>query len=610
MFQKIINFLKSFKHHKIRTGFFIILILLAGYYGYKKINITAAETRYVLAAVEKGTLIASISGSGQVSASNQVDVKAKTSGEVMSVGAKAGQEIKSGAFLAQIDASDALKAVRDAATSLETAKLELEQVLEPADELTLLQSESALIQAQKSKQDSEENLIKAHEDGFNTVSSIFLELPNIMTGLNDILFSYNYSGTQSNIYYYSNAITTYNIDTGSLYRDDANNKYEPARASYNKNFDDYKKTSRFSDETVIETLILETYETIKNIAEAVKSANNLIRLYQDTLTIRNLKPQTLSDTHLTNLSSYTSKTNSYLTNLLSAKSTIETDKENIISAERTIKEKELSLAKTKAGSDDLTIRAKKILVQQKTDALRAANETLSDCSARAPFDGMVAETSVKKGDTISSGATIATLITKQKIAEISLNEVDAAKVKVGQKSTLTFDAVPDLSLTGEVIEVDTLGTVSQGVVSYMVKISFDTEDERVKPGMSVSASIITATKQDVLMIPNSAIKSLGETNYVEMPNETIAADAVGKNSGIALTTAPKQQIITVDMTNDSYTEVSSGLSEGDQIITRTVSSTTANSSSSSTNRSSSSGNIFNMGGGPQGGAVMIRTEVK
>ena len=51
MFQKIINFLKSFKHHKIRTGFFIILILIAGYYGYKKMNSATAETRYVLATV-------------------------------------------------------------------------------------------------------------------------------------------------------------------------------------------------------------------------------------------------------------------------------------------------------------------------------------------------------------------------------------------------------------------------------------------------------------------------------------------------------------------------------------------------------------------------------
>ena len=99
------------------------------------------------------------------------------------------------------------------------------------------------------------------------------------------------------------------------------------------------------------------------------------------------------------------------------------------------------------------------------------------------------------------------LITKQKIAEISLNEVDAAKVKVGQKVTLTFDAIDGLSITGEVSEIDALGTVSQGVVTYGVKIAFDTQDERVKSGMSVSAAIITDVKQNVLLVPNAAVKS-------------------------------------------------------------------------------------------------------
>ena len=95
-----------------------------------------------------------------------------------------------------------------------------------------------------------------------------------------------------------------------------------------------------------------------------------------------------------------------------------------------------------------------------------------------------------------------------------------AKVKVGQKVTLTFDAIEDLSITGEVAEIDTLGTVSQGVVNYAVKIVFDTQDERVKSGMSVSAAIITDVKQDVLLVPNAAVKSNDE-QYVEVLENNI-----------------------------------------------------------------------------------------
>ena len=140
---------------------------------------------------------------------------------------------------------------------------------------------------------------------------------------------------------------------------------------------------------------------------------------------------------------------------------------------------------------------------------------LADYTVRAPFDGVIAEFNVKKGDTVSAGSSVGMLVTKQQIATISLNEVDAAKVKVGQKATLIFDAVSDLTITGEVAEVDAVGTVSQGVVSYNVKVVFDVQDERIKPGMTVTANIIISSKPNVLMVKTSAIKNQdGSSGYL------------------------------------------------------------------------------------------------
>ncbi|HAS95772.1 TPA: hypothetical protein DCS99_05135 [Candidatus Wolfebacteria bacterium] len=185
----------------------------------------------------------------------------------------------------------------------------------------------------------------------------------------------------------------------------------------------------------------------------------------------------------------------------------------------------------------------------------------------------MATLTVKRSDTLSSGTSIATLITKQKIAEISLNEVDVAKVKVGQKTTLNFDAVEELSISGSVAEIDTVGTVSQGVVTYTVKIGFDTQDDRIKPGMSVSASIIIDMKQDVLTVPNSAIKTQGELSYVEI-FEVPLENATGTQEVIASAT-PIRRPVTIGIANDTTTEIVSGLKEGDQIITRTITTTSA-----------------------------------
>jgi HlyD family secretion protein len=584
--------LKKASQHKCISGVVVLALLIGGYYAYGAFFSTSGETRYVLSAVQKGTLINSISGSGQVSVSNQVDIKPKTSGDIVYMAVKDGQEIKQWGLIAQVDTADAERGVRDAETALQTAKLELEKLIAPVDALTLLQAENSLTQANESKQNAEDNLKKAYEDGFNTTANAFLNLPDVMSGLNDMLFSTTLSGGgQWNIDFYMDAVKSYDVKA-LQYREDAYTSYKKARVSYDKNFADYKSTSRFSDPAAIKSLINETYDSTKDIAEAVKSANNLIQFYKDKLIENNKRPAALSATHLSSLSSYTGTTNSILSNLLSIQGTIKDSEDGIVSAARSIEEKQLSLQKIKDGPDELDIRAKNIAIQQKEDALTTAKQTLADCFVRAPFDGIITKISVERGDQVSSGTVLATLITRQKFAEISLNEIDVAKVKIDQKVTLAFDAVPDLSITGKVGEIDALGTVSQGVVTYNVKIVFDTQDNRVKSGMSVSASIVTDIKTDVLLIPNSAVKSAGGVYYVEML-ENVPALGSSNSAGIPSAIPPKRQAVEIGSSNDSMTEIVNGLKEGDQIVIRTV--------SASATTTQQGGSLFQMPGGNRNG---------
>jgi len=569
MFPKIF---KQILSHKLITGIIFVLIIGGGYFGYQGLVKNKNTVRYVTAAVEKGTLIVSVSGSGQVSASDQIDIKPKVNGEVATVYIKKGEDIKGGKLIVKLDDIDFQKAVRDAEISLETAKLELEELLSPTDELTLLQAENSLAQTRESKQKAEDNLGKAYEDGFNTVANAFLDLPTVMAGLQDILFGNDFSRIQSNINYYTDTTKVYD-ERVFQYEKDAYNCYQAARKAYDQNFQDYKSASRYSDRVAIEKLINQTYETTKAIAEAVKSTNNLIQFYKDTLAKRDLKPYSLADTHLSSLNTYTGKTNSHLLSLLSTERTIEDSKTAILNAERSIEEKELSLAELKAGPDELDIRAKKIAIQQKEDALLTAKQNLANCYITVPFEGIIADIKVKKGDSVSAGTVLASIITQQKIAEISLNEVDVAKVKVGQKVTLTFDALPEVSVAGRVIEVDVMGTVTQGVVSYGVKIAFDTEEEQIKPGMSIAADIITDAKQDILVLPNSAIKSQGNSYYVELveASEEIRQQLLANVSGVTLPKPPQIQAVEVGLSNDLSTEIVSGLKEGDIVVTSTIS---------------------------------------
>jgi len=559
------------KKRKFTAGIAFLLIIGIGYWSFGNFFGEDGVVRYASAQVQKGTLIVSISGSGQVSASNQLDVKPKASGEITAMYVKAGQEVGAGAILAAVDSADAQRAVRDAETALETAKLELDKALEPLDELTLLQAENSLTQAKNSKQKSEDNIIKAYEDGFNTVSDAFLELPGVMTGLDDVFFDEgDFERYQWNIDWYLNQVSLENRDKGTRYRDDVTAAYNKARTAYTKTFDDYKAASRTSDKQTIDTLITEAYDTTKLIAEAVKVSNNYIDFVQDDMEKYDRNIPSLLATHQSNIDSYTGTTNSHLLSLLSIQTSLKDSRDAIVDADTTIKERELSLAKTKEGPDDLDIRAKKITIQQREDALITAKQALADHYVRAPFAGVIAKVSAKKGDSASAGTAVATLITKQKIAEVSLNEVDVAQIKVGQKATLTFDAIPDLTISGQVAEVDAVGTVSQGVVIYNIKIGFDTQDERVKTAMSASAAIVTEAKPDVLLVPNSAVKSQGGVSYVEVPDEPDRSVATANVSGAVFQNPTRQQQIEVGTANDEFTEILSGLNEGDLVVTRTI----------------------------------------
>lgn len=568
--KQILKKILSYKHftvvarlvaaHKVKSFIGAAILVSAAYWGMGAWNGDGGETRYVLAAVERGTLTVAVTGSGQVSASDQVDIKAKVFGDTVYIGAKNGDQVKAGTLIVQLDARDALKTVRDAEANLEGAQIALEKIKKPADTLSLIQTQNAFNQAQ-------ENLEKSYDDGFSAVADAFLELPGAMSGLQDILYGTTVSSGQSNVAAYSDMVKSYNA-AASQFKTDAEIKYAAARNAYDKSFAVYKSAGRFSSDETIKNLISDVYETTKIAAEAVKSADNLLSLVKDELAERSLTAPVLLAAHQTSLADYTGKTNSHLNGLLDAKDTI-------VSSGRSVSEKTEALDKVKRGADELDLESQELAVRQKENILKDARDKLADYYIRAPFDGTLTALNLKKSDNVSSGGLVATIITSEKLAEISLNEVDITQVKPGQPAELTFDAVDGLTLAGEVAETDAIGTVSQGVVTYNVKVGFKADDERVKPGMSVTAAITTVVKENVLMAPLSAVKTQGRTRYVEVIDgdnlpaggeEFLARGA----QGIASMLPPRRQPVEVGITGETHIEITGGLNEGDRIVARIV----------------------------------------
>ena len=422
-----------------------------------------------------------------------------------------------------------------------------------------------------------------------------MDLPNIITGLDGILHNTDVNTTtnqQRNIDFYGDAASQLESSANSgkamKYKADAESAFISAQAAYKQNFSDYKLVSRSSDNQSINNLINETYDTTVKTADAIKSISNLIQYYQDLINSQSGRtPLAKSTTQLNTLFGYTNTINSDVNNLSNAKTTITNDVTSV-------PEKQASLQKIKDGTDPLDIQSAQLAVTQRENALQDAKDNLNDYYIRAPFSGTLASVDVKRGDPANSGTTIATLIANDQVATVTINEVDAAKIKLGDKATLTFDAIDGLTLTGKVATIDTVGTVSSGVVNYTATISFDASDPRVKPGMSVSASIITNTALDVLTIPSSAIKSSTNGSYV-----LVFPESMTTSSTTQITTAitPTQQSIQTGLSDDTNTEITSGLTEGQVIIVKTITNTTKTATTPSilggTNKAGASGGNAN-----------------
>lgn len=242
------------------------------------------------------------------------------------------------------------------------------------------------------------------------------------------------------------------------------------------------------------------------------------------------------------------------------------------------------------------------VIQAAQTQVQSAYFTYQQISATilAPASGIVRNLTLAEGAAITASTTSSNSVSNQQVGTIelpsghiqtvvNLSEVDAPKVKAGQKVTMTLDAFSDKTFTGKVLIVNTNGSINSNVTTYPATIVFDTNDENIYTNMGVSAQIITNVSSDVLLVPNAAVttSTAGTTTVQVMRNGS-----------------PEVQDVEIGNSNDTQTEITSGLNEGDIVVTGTVATgTRSTSSTSSPFGGSGFGNTRIFSGGGGGGAV-------
>jgi len=156
-----------------------------------------------------------------------------------------------------------------------------------------------------------------------------------------------------------------------------------------------------------------------------------------------------------------------------------------------------------------------------TEAQVAAAEAAVKLSRiDAPFDGVVTDAFPLAGDQVTTGLTafqlddLSTLL-----VDVQVSEVDINRVQVGQDAVITFDAAPDKEYQGKVTGVALAGTIDSGVVNFRVTVELTDPDEFVHPAMTAAVNIVVTQLEDVLLIPNRAVRVLDGKRVVYVLRE-------------------------------------------------------------------------------------------
>lgn len=611
-----------------------LVLVLAGV-GYKIADPFASKEplRYVLASVSRQTLVSSVSASGQVSGENQLDLKPTVSGQVKTVAVKPGVTVSTSTLLFTLDPKeaqktvrDALQSVNDARLSLESSQISLQKLRQPPDALALTQARHGVDQARRALDDlragpDQEDVQQAQQEYFIQQQKVQLsadgKTPNLLRDAYDDVVPTARSASQTaqtalrnldellrvvgqtnlnGSYEYSRLLSVMNPNQtgGNLYEGVQSSaqllkrQADALRASNEDpaNIDASLRTARASldlftpllqqAEVLAQSLVpspVLTQTTIDALKSSIRSDRSDVAAKGTSIT----SAIQAIDQAKTDLQTQRLNVEKSLLALEKVQRGAEPDA--LATAQERLTEAEASLAKLQKGTTVLDLATAQNSIEQRRSSLTSAQQRLADAQEQlkayaiyAPFEGVMATVPVRVGDQASPSTVLGSLLTKAKIATISLNEVDVFKVQAGQKATLAFDALPDLQIAGSVTQIDTLGTVSQGVVSYAVKVAFLTEDARIKPGMSVAVSIITDVRTDVLAVPNGAIRQVSGQATVQVlttpADPSVTMDMAVQ--GVPSTVPPEARSVELGFTNDQFTEILNGLEAGQQVVLRTI----------------------------------------
>ena len=466
--------------------------------------------------VQRGNLAATASASGQVQAAREATLSLQTAGVVQEVAVRVGDVVQEGQLLARLDTFALEMNVANAQQNVLVRQAQLAQLLVGSTAEDLTAAEAAVASAQAN-------------------------LGTLLAGprLEEI------AAAEADVLSAQAAVAAAGAQAANAQSGPTAAQLEAARAQLLAAEYQLEQAQAANDRIAVE----QTHTPLVNAQQALEVAqanyNTLLR-GADPNTVR------LSQADVSSATAQRDRAQATLDNLLAGPT------------EAQIKAAELQLAQAQSQLDSLLnirndeqVRIAEAQLAQAELALADAEEQLAKARIIAPFDGVVTAVYIREGE-LASGRALDVMDTSSLQVVLNIDEVDIPLIREGQQTTLRLEAWPDNLIPSTVQSIAPAGTnTNTGLVNYQARLSLQT-DLAVRVGMTANATLTTAERNDVLLVPNRAITANRQTG------QFFVNKIIGQTENGAYDTI--QVEITVGLRDGRNTEVLSGVAAGDQLL--------------------------------------------
>ena len=461
-----------------------------------------------------GDLSSSASASGQIEAAHTTRLSAATPGIVDEVFVHAGDLVTAGDILAQLD-SDALSLqVERAQQNLALQEISLEALLEGSLAEDISAAEAAVHSAQ-------------------------VRLDSLLDGPTE----QEIAESEANIRAQQASVAS-------------------AAASYNSTLDSISDQAIAAAEAEVVSARI-AYDNAKEVNDdfANEATNDALQDAADQLAIAQTKLADLKDGPAQgNLNSASANITAAQANLAKTEANHDTlltgaTDSQIAAAEATLAQMQANLDNLQEGASVEDIAIAEAGIEQARLSLADAEETLDEASIRAPFAGTVTAVNINQGEMASNN--IVEIVSDDLQVILNVDEIDVGVLAEGQEAIITLETWPDEEINGEISAIAPSANNGGGVVTYDVLLTLEETLLPVLVGMTANASLITANNHDVLLIPNAALTADRENGVYTVNKIT------GAENGRPLI---EEVEVTIGLKDDQYTQIISGLSEGDEVV--------------------------------------------